>query len=126
MISIFCSYLVHFLSLISRNKKTLSPKKLSYSSNFSYFRNWNPVLLSPQSKNKKKQSWENLLCFRKRKPPKKLLYFFEKCCCYFSGNGKPEKTLYFRKLLIFKEITLRAEKMKKPTLKILLIFQLQA
>ena len=51
---------------------------------------------------------------------------------YISGNGNPEKIpyisgngnfLYFRKLLIIHEVTFPARKMKKPTLKKLLIFQ---
>ena len=79
-----------------------------------YFQKWNPGLYSPSSKNKKDSPSENFLYFRKRKPRKNFLYFLifqkteiRKKIHYISGNRNP------RKLLIFQEVSLQAQKMKE-------------
>ena len=85
-----------------------------FSENFLYFlkrtlslysSKWNPALFSPSSKNKK--IWQEKIS-------------------YASGNGDPQKLLVLCKkktVLKFPEVTFRARKMKKPTLKKLLIVQ---
>ena len=70
-----------------------------------YSSKWNPALFSPSSKNKK--IWQEKIS-------------------YTSGNGDPQKLLVLCKkktVLKFPEVTFRARKMKKPTLKKLLIVQ---
>ena len=80
-----------------------------------------PCTYQPKPKNKRNPPRENFLCFRKRKPRKLFLCF---------GKQRPRKKFLIfqeteapKKPLIFKEVTFRARKMKKPTLKKLLIFQ---
>ena len=55
-------------------------------------------------------------------PEKNSCVFSKESCSYVSGKGNPEKCfyilgngtfLYFRKLLMFQELTFRARKMKK-------------
>ena len=58
-----------------------------------------------------------LLYFRKQKSQKNSLRLRELNFFYISGNGNPKK------LLIFQEVTFRAQMMKKTTLKMFLIFR---
>ena len=73
----FEQYFLQLPSALSKpnpkKQKNFIPSKIPCSSNFSYFRNWNPVLLSPRSKNKKTN-------------PEKI--------CYASGNWNPPKNSY--------------------------------
>ena len=74
-------------------------------------------------KNKKDRAPENFLYFRKRKPRKIFLYFLKKkAVLIFRGTETPKKIpyisgngtfLYFKKVLIFQEITFRARKVKR-------------
>ena len=57
--------------------------------------------------------------------PEKISYFLErKLFFYFEKRKSRKNSLYFRKrnFLIFKEVTFRVQKIKKATLKTLLIF----
>ena len=57
------------------------------------------------------------LVFQETEIPEKLFLFQETEISYISGSRN------FEKLVIFLEVTFRARKIKKPTLKKLLIFQ---
>ena len=105
----FEQYFLQLPSALSKpnpkKQKNFIPSKIPCSSNFSYFRNWNPVLLSPRSKNKKTNPEKICYASGNWNPPKNSYIFSKKNCSYISGNRKPGKTVYFRKLLIFQEIT---------------------
>ena len=92
--SIICSYLAHFLSPSSINRKNLPGKKIPLF--------WEMKLSC--------SSIKNFLYFLKRKI---FLYFKNgdpKKIPYISGNGA---FLYFRELLLFQEVTFQTRKMKK-------------
>ena len=104
-------------------KKTRSEKSFSYISGngtflyflkrklFLYFRKWIFSIFRETETPKK------ILIFRKTETPKKFFIFQETELSHISGNGNPKK------LLIFQEVTFRARKVKKPTLKKLVISQ---
>ena len=78
---------INFLALILRNFLYFLKRKL-----FLFFRK------------------RNFLKFQDTETPKKIFIFQETELFYISGNGT---FLYFRKRLIFQEVTFQAQKMKK-------------
>ena len=58
-----------------------------------------------------------VIIFQETEVPNKFLTFKGTKPFYISGNGNPKK------LLIFQEVTFRAQMMKKTTLKMFLIFR---